>query len=154
IVRRCLDTAIEELKKVGSALKIALIHHPLGWLHEAERSNVRTALQSNVDIILRGHLHETDVEAVAGMMGNALHFAAGAAYQTRKWPNRALYVAVDNGKVEVFPIRYEDQPHEIWTTDPSVFPEPPHTQIFTISRTTTPSPSLSGIQIGENVATV
>jgi fido (protein-threonine AMPylation protein)/predicted phosphodiesterase len=132
IGRRCVDTAVEELGKLGVALKIALIHHPLDWLHDAERSNVRTALQSNVDILLRGHLHETDVEGVAGMMGNALHMAAGAAYQTRVWPNRALYASVQDGKVEVLPIRYEDQPHEIWTIDPSVFPEHPYTRVFAI----------------------
>ena len=105
IGRRCLDAAVEELRKLGAQLKIALIHHPLDWLHEAERSNVRTVLQSNVDLILRGHLHETNVEAVAGAMGTALHLAAGAAYQTRRWPNRALYASFQNGNVEVFPIR-------------------------------------------------
>jgi 3',5'-cyclic AMP phosphodiesterase CpdA len=154
IGRRCLDTAVEELRKLGSALKIALVHHPLDWLHEAERSNVRTALQSNVDIILRGHLHETDVEAVTGVTGNVLHMAAGAAYQTRRWPNRALYASVQDNKIEAFPIRYEDQPREIWTVDPSVFPEPPYTRTFAISRVITRSPSLSGIRIGENITAV
>jgi 3',5'-cyclic AMP phosphodiesterase CpdA len=154
IGRRCLDTAVEDLSKLGSALKIALLHHPLDWLHEAERSNVRTALQSNVDIILRGHLHETDVEAVAGVMSNVLHMAAGAAYQTRRWPNRALYASVQDGKIEVFPIRYEDQPREIWTVDPSAFPEPPYTRTFTIPRVIARSPSLSGIHIGENIVAV
>jgi 3',5'-cyclic AMP phosphodiesterase CpdA len=152
--RRCLDAAVEELNTLGPALKIALVHHPLDWLHEAERSNVRTALQSNVDIILRGHLHETDVEAVAGVMGGALHMAAGAAYQTRRWPNRALYASVHDHRIEVFPIRYEDQPREIWTVDPSVFPEPPHTRTFAIPRVIGHSPSLSGIHIGENLAAV
>jgi len=154
IGRRCLDTAVEELKRLGPALKIALIHHPLDWLHDAERSNIRTALQSNVDIILRGHLHETDVEAVAGIMGNALHMAAGAAYQTRRWPNRALYANIQDGRVEVFPIRYEDQPREIWTIDPSVFPEPPYTEVFAIPRTAARSRSLSGIHVGEKVGAV
>jgi len=154
IGRRCLDTPLDELRKLGSALKIALIHHPLDWLHEAERSNVRTALQSNVDIILRGHLHETDVEAVAGVAGNVLHVAAGAAYQTRKWPNRALYTSVGDGNIEVFPIRYEDHPRELWTVDPSVFPEPPYTGTFAIRAVVARSPSLSGIRIGENIAAI
>src|SRR4030088_1828300 len=55
-------------------------------------------------------------------MGNALHMAAGAAYQTRKWPNRALYQSFQDGRIEVFPIRYEDKPRPLWTVDPSVFP--------------------------------
>lgn len=154
IGRRCLDTAVEELQKLGPALKIALIHHPLDWLHDAERSNVKTMLQSSIDFILRGHLHETDVEAVAGVMGNALHMAAGATYQSRRWPNRALYTSIVDGEAEVFPIRYEDQPREVWTVDPSVFAEPPYTKAFAIRRTVVRSPSLSGLHIGENLGVI
>ena len=151
IGRRCLDAAIEEVKKLGASVKLQ-IHHPLDWLHEAERSNIRTVLQSNADIILRGHLHETDVEAVAGVMGNVLHMAAGAAYQTRRWPNRVLYANLQDDQIEVFPIRYEDQPREIWTIDPSVFPDPPYTGTFSIPRAIARPPSLSRIRIGDNIA--
>jgi hypothetical protein len=55
-------------------------------------------------------------------MGNALHMAAGTAYQTRKFPNRALYQSFQDGRIDVFPIRYEVKPREMWTVDPSVFP--------------------------------
>jgi hypothetical protein len=34
-----------------------------------------------------------------------------------------LYATFDGTVVTVFPIRYEDQPHEIWVVDPSMFPE-------------------------------
>jgi 3',5'-cyclic AMP phosphodiesterase CpdA len=152
IGRRSLDAAVEEMKKLGASLKVALLHHPLDWLHEAERSNVRTVLQSNVDIILRGHLHETDVEGVAGVTGNVLHMAAGATYQTPRWPNRVLYASLQDDQIEVSAFRYEDQPREIWTIDPSLFPEPPYTRTFSIPRAITHSPSLSGIRIGENIA--
>jgi predicted phosphodiesterase len=135
IGRRCLDDAVEHMNRLDAALKIALLHHPFEWLNDTERSNIKTKLQANVDIILRGHLHETDVEHVAGVTGAALHMAAGAAYQTRKWPNRALYGEAEHGRVRVFPIRYEDQPHEVWTVDPGVFPdEPDHARVFAIPR--------------------
>jgi tetratricopeptide (TPR) repeat protein/predicted phosphodiesterase len=135
--RRCLDEALNDLRAVGGELNIALLHHPLVWLHDAEASNVRAALQDGVDVILRGHLHETDVESVAGVAAHALHMVAGAAYQTRRWPNRALYATAENGSVSVFPIRYEDQPREVWTVDPSVFPrESDYTRLFPIPRLT------------------
>lgn len=99
-----------------------------------KRSYIRTKLQSNVDLILSGHLHETDVENVAGVTGEALHMAAGAAYQTRRWPNRALYGVAEDDHVHVFPIRYEDAP-ELWTVDPSVFPTAPgYSKGFAIPR--------------------
>jgi predicted phosphodiesterase len=120
--RRCLDEALRELRAWGGELNIALLHHPLAWLHDAEASNVRAALQDGVDVILRGHLHETDVESVVGVAGQALHIAAGAAYQGGRWPKRAHYATAENGSVSVFPIRYEDQPREVWTVEPSVSP--------------------------------
>ena len=133
--RRCIDPAIEAIEKLNADLKIALVHHPLDWLHDAERANIRTALQSGVDLIMYGHLHETDIERVAGVMGDALHMVAGAAYQTRQWPNRALYEMFRDGGIEVYPIRYEDQPRPLWTTDPSVFPfELNHTKRFAVPR--------------------
>ncbi|WP_233853526.1 tetratricopeptide repeat protein [Paraburkholderia sp. HD33-4] len=124
--RRCLDAALNELGAHEVDLKLALIHHPLDWLSDVERSNIRASLQGHLDVVLRGHLHETDVDTVTSITGTTLHFAAGAAYQTRKWPNRALYVTLeDSGSLRVFPIRYEDSPVEIWTVDPSVFPHDP-----------------------------
>jgi tetratricopeptide (TPR) repeat protein/predicted phosphodiesterase len=126
IGRRCLDAALERLRAMGAHLNIALVHHPLDWLHSLERSNIKAALHSSVDIVLRGHLHETEVEYITSVSGGALHCAAGAAYQTRKWPNRAAYCTLEGGRLTVFPIRYEDQPREVWTVDPSLFPAEPH----------------------------
>jgi hypothetical protein len=86
-------------------------------------------------VLLRGHLHETEVESVVSPFGGTLHLAAGAAYQTRRWPNRALYSTFEDGYVKVFPIRYEDNPKEIWTVDPSVFPwEPGYEGRFAVHR--------------------
>ena len=122
IGRRCLDAALQKLHKLESYLNIALIHHPLDWLNSIERSNIVNDLRSNVDFILRGHLHETEIESIASASGQSLHCAAGAAYQTRKWPNRAMYATIKASQFAVFPIRYEDQPQEVWTLDPSLFP--------------------------------
>ena len=123
--RRCLDEAIEEVNRLSPHLRIALIHHPLEWLHEDERSNIQTKLSNNVDCILRGHLHEAESSATVTSTTSVLHIAAGAAYQSRQYPNRAFFVHVDldASEVRILPIRYEDRPQEVWTTDTSVFPE-------------------------------
>lgn len=133
--RRCLDGATEALRDLKADLNVALIHHPLDWLSDTERANIKASLQADVDLILRGHLHETDVEGVVSVHGSVLNIAAGAAYQTRRWPNRALYVTVDGNDVRVFPVRYEDSPSEVWTVDPSVFPhDPGYERCFPMSR--------------------
>ena len=135
--RRSLQPALEEIQKLNVDLKIGLLHHPLDWLGDFERSNIKSALQGALDLLLRGHLHDTEVENVVSVSGALLHIGAGAAYQTRKWHNRSLYCTFHDGSVTVFPIRYEDHPHEIWTVDPSVFPnEINFESSFVISRFT------------------
>jgi predicted MPP superfamily phosphohydrolase len=124
--RRSLDDAVRALTDVEAELRIALIHHPLDWLADLERPNIRAKLAGNLDLVLRGHLHETDVEQVVSPQGQLLHLAAGAAYQTRDWPNRAMFVTVESSSLTVLPIRYEDSPAERWTLDPSLFPDDPN----------------------------
>ena len=121
--RSCIDAATEAMASVAVDLKIALIHHPLDWLHDAERAKVKASLRSRFDLILHGHLHETNNENVVGVAGDALHMAAGASYQTRQYPNRALYCTFQDNQIDVFPIRFEDKPHPQWVVDPSIFPE-------------------------------
>jgi UDP-2,3-diacylglucosamine pyrophosphatase LpxH len=137
--RRALGDALERLKKLGAELNIALIHHPLDWLNDLERSNIKSSLHAEVDFILRGHLHETEVEQVASAFGQSLNCAAGAAYQTRKWPNRAMYATLNGQNVVAFPTRYEDKPKERWTVDPSLFQdEQGYERSFAIPRRTGP----------------
>ena len=117
--RRCLDKAITEINELSPHLKIALMHHPLEWLHEAERSNIQTQLSNNVDCILRGHLHEAESSKTVTSTTSVLHIAAGAAYQSRQYPNRAFFVrvALDASEACIHPIRYEDKPQEVWRID-------------------------------------
>lgn len=135
IGRRCLDRAVDDLKKLNADINIALLHHPLYWLHPGERPNIKAKLQQSVDFVLRGHLHETEIECVVSPDVQTFHMAAGAAYDTRKWPNRALYCSIDGAYITIFPIRYEDSPEEVWVTDPSVFPyERGHEKRYSIPR--------------------
>jgi predicted phosphodiesterase len=121
--RRCLDAALGELNRLGADLKIALMHHPLQDLSVLERQHIRAGLVDHLDLILTGHLHEAGFQAVGMWTGRNLYCAAGATYQTRDWPNTAYYGTSDGDHVTIFPIRYEDQPREVWTVDPSQFPE-------------------------------
>ncbi len=136
--RRCLEAALAALKAQKPDLSVALLHHPLDWLHDEEGTNIKAALERDVDLILRGHLHRSDAAASLGVAGEALHIAAGATYQTRRWPSRAFFAKVEDGQVELFPIRYEDSPQERWTVDPSLFPDPPYLGTFPVARLARP----------------
>jgi predicted phosphodiesterase len=133
--RRCLDAALEELNRLDADLRIALMHHPLQDLSDLERQHIRAGLVDNLDVILTGHLHEAGFAAVDMWRGRNLYCAAGAAYQTRDRPNTAYYATSDRDHLTIFPIRYEDQPREVWTLDTSLFPyEPGYEMAFPVPR--------------------
>jgi len=119
--RRCVDAAIVELNSLNADLKIALMHHPIQDLSVIERQHIRATLVDHLDVILTGHLHEAGFISVGMWTGRNLWCAAGATYQTRNFPNTAYYATFQTDHVTIFPIRYEDQPREVWTVDPSVF---------------------------------
>jgi predicted phosphodiesterase/energy-coupling factor transporter ATP-binding protein EcfA2 len=64
----------------GARLVVALMHHPLSWLHPEEHSAIRGRLEREVDVVLHGHSHEahTAVQIAAGSTHATL--GAGAAY--------------------------------------------------------------------------
>lgn len=131
IGRVLLEIAAKQLEALQCDLRVATVHHPLDWLATDEIGFVRRVLSESVDVVLRGHLHETDVHHVASHAGSNLMLAAGAAYNTSRWPNRALYVTVDGSEARVYPIHYVDRPHRAWTLDTSVFPRSAdHTEVF------------------------
>ncbi|MBD1428506.1 metallophosphoesterase [Sphingobacterium litopenaei] len=53
-------------------LKIALMHHQLDWLSGFESKIIKSHISSNYDIVLSGHVHETDVEFVQNLTGTCL----------------------------------------------------------------------------------
>ena len=136
--RRCLDKAKEQLQQCEFDLTIALLHHPLDWLSAVERANIRAALGASVDLLLHGHYHETDTECIVSQHGGYLKLGAGAAYQTREWPNRAMYATAQGGRVTIFPICYQDKPREAWTLDTTHFPPPTYISAFTLLKHSNP----------------
>jgi len=133
IGRRCLDEAVKESAMLESDLNIALVHHPLHWLSPVEQANIRATLETSIDLLLQGHFHQAVTESIDSIDGGGyLKLAAGASYQTRQYPNSALYATHFQGEVTIFPIRYEDTPREEWTLDTSVFPSPPYTGRFAL----------------------
>ena len=139
IGRRCFDEAKKQLQELETDLNIALIHHPLDRLSPLEQSNIETVLKESVDLLLQGHFHQVVTERIVSADGGYLKLAAGASYQTRQYPNSAMYGTFYGNQVTIFPIRYEDSPREVWMLDTSVFPSPSYTGSYALPRRTTPS---------------
>lgn len=128
------------LKRVAPAqLRVALMHHPFGYLSEIEQRTVKELVQEHCHLLLRGHLHDNEAEWLASPYKNRLSLAAGAAFQGRSpLQNRAMLVeaTVDpitrTCRVAPYPIRYENTGHDRWTLDTAVFPKDYPTYLRTL----------------------
>jgi predicted MPP superfamily phosphohydrolase len=120
IGRRCLDEAKVQLAQLHAIdLAIALIHHPLDWLHRSEEANIHSTLVQTIDLLLQGHDHQPNCEKIERDKGGYLKLAAGAAFQTREYPNTAMYTVFERNRVTITPIHYEDSPDKAWKVDTS-----------------------------------
>lgn len=120
IGRRSLDRFSGKAEREDD-LRIAVMHHPIDWLHHDDKVIVKSCLQEHFDCILTGHLHNTDIESVNGLSGECVHLAAGASYQTSKWPNTAMFVRLGQDNLTVLPIHFVIQPKARWTVDTSIY---------------------------------
>ena len=50
-------------------IKIALMHHPLDWLIETERTIITNHLSKDFDVLLMGHVHENKTSVETGLTG-------------------------------------------------------------------------------------
>ena len=119
IGRPCLKPLIEQLeteRQSGDvALVIAMIHHPFFVLHTLESIALKKALASQVDILLNGHLHQTEVS-----FGELVELGSGAAYYSSGSSKNAMYCRFDGQNIEVYPICYYEKSSQ-WSDDPNVF---------------------------------
>jgi len=104
-----LGKALESTK--GADLHIAILHHPLDWLHEVEQCDMRNRLEAQCDILLYGHLHMPRLQTVDSTAGQATYIPVGAIYESRDFLNGYNFVRLDlaSGKGTVFLRRYNDK---------------------------------------------
>ncbi|WP_224372472.1 metallophosphoesterase [Hyalangium versicolor] len=105
--------------------RLALIHHPLTDLFDGKDAS--QLLANNVDLLLRGHLHETAVETLVEPGCTSRQFAAGSLYASDRWPNacHAITVSFDeHGRPRRYALRFRTwSPHGHWFDDGGVYRE-------------------------------
>jgi UDP-2,3-diacylglucosamine pyrophosphatase LpxH len=75
----------QELEAAGAHLRIALLHHPLDWLHEAEEGVIAGVLRRSFDVVLHGHRHRSEASRLVTHGGGLVMVEAGAAYAGSGW---------------------------------------------------------------------
>lgn len=103
-----LKELYDNIKDAG--LKICLIHHPIDWMEECEKLENEKEL-SKYDIVLRGHVHETDLQQVIRRDLKTIYSTAGKLYPLDYAEGRAIdgyngysihNIEYDEGKCNVF----------------------------------------------------
>jgi hypothetical protein len=96
-------------------VKIALIHHPPTWLHEAESVHFGSMLQSRFSLLFHGHEHVLDLTPTI----NHLTVSGGACHTATDDPKAYNYIRIDlaTGTVEVFRRIYDDRGEGRWKAD-------------------------------------
>ena len=84
--------ATDEDGKPLPGLRIALMHHPFHEL--ADGTQCRKLLAGFVDLTLRGHLHETEIEVWADPSRQVRQFAAGCLYEHDRYPNACQLITL------------------------------------------------------------
>lgn len=93
---------------------IAILHHPLSWLHEEEQSSYNDRpstyryLSERVDLILSGHTHGA-YEPATRIFNHAYFISGGAAYSGGRFRNNFSIIKVNTKEstVERIPFEYD-----------------------------------------------
>lgn len=90
-------------------VRLALTHHPLGWMQEWDQSVCRMRRRTDWEVHHRGHLHETAVD-MSGISDESrcVLISAGSAHATRFYGNAYNLVDMDvwDGRFVVSSFRY------------------------------------------------
>lgn len=92
-----------------SALKFALTHHPLSWLRDFEQVVIENRLlEEHTHVMLRGHVHSSDLRSVEAREKRLTVFTAGAAFESRTADNSYSYCSINlfDGKGTCTTFRY------------------------------------------------
>jgi tetratricopeptide (TPR) repeat protein len=89
-----------------AGFRLALVHHPLDEL--ADGAEMRRLLAERVDLVLRGHLHDAEVQEWADPERRLLQLVGGCLYEHDRYPNGCarLRVTLDSDG--------RPQRHELW----------------------------------------
>ena len=102
----------------AAQIVIAMMHHPFDWLIEADRNMVERELTRSCNVILRGHLHRSNVISESRLEGDVTIIPAGAVFETRESPNayNLVNLNLQTGNATVYLRRYNKDRNE-WQRD-------------------------------------
>ena len=127
---RAIDQAIEKLK--DSDIKIAVFHHPMVWLQDADQAAVESRLHAEFDILTFGHLHKASPEFRRTLQGEAIALQGSCLYFSRDHyfnGHNIIHIDPDASTVKIELMEYSDERREFvpatrLLSEPMTFPLP------------------------------
>lgn len=74
--------------------RLALMHHPWEFLAEIDFHDARQSIHQHRDLLLRGHLHATQIERIVppAVGRSCMELGAGALYENSQYPNAYQWI--------------------------------------------------------------
>lgn len=127
---RALTHELEGLRQTSAQvaqLVVALIHHPAEWWPEPERRALLELMRRHSDLILHGHVHETDASGWLQQHRKVLTLGAGAAYAGAGWHHGVSAGLIDpeSETLALHAFRYSDRGGGFWHRDTTIAQDAP-----------------------------
>ncbi len=90
---RAIDQALKDVG--GCDFRIAIHHHPLDWLNEADRSSTDFLTRKSFHLSCCGHVHTSRPAMSKDAAGICILSQAGSVYDKRDWFNGYQFIEID-----------------------------------------------------------
>ncbi len=107
IAQHQVERAYDDIKECD--IKIAIFHHPLEWLSPDEKTYIQNTLTNSFDLLLCGHMHNTNASSLASNLGNLFTSNTGCLYQTRDYFNGYSIIEIEEGQIRTIAREYYEQ---------------------------------------------
>ena len=101
--------ALTLAESISPHLTVALVHHPMDWLAEFDRSAYSIRMVPQVDFVHSGHLHAPQASIMLMPGAQCLHLVAGSSHENRHYRNSYNLLEYDIGKATCRTRQFEYQ---------------------------------------------
>lgn len=117
------QTIIDSYESISDAdIKVCLFHHPLDWLIEEDKSEIEKCI-NQFNIILNGHIHESDTKSIVAYNGISLFNTCGKFDNSKDIYNGYSIISINpyNKDCNVILRRYMDFPRNCFDAATNVY---------------------------------
>lgn len=107
-----------------SDLTVALIHHPWSYFADFDSSESKRRIRDTCDLVLSGHLHETQTSTIVTPDSECLELSGGAAYSDSQYHNSFQLIEAYPTTGEIT-IHYMTWHHGSWIPDRNTYQSAP-----------------------------